>query len=67
MNIRFRITMGFLLIVFIMAIVAGIIIWQQAKMQTAFENSCLQVNVTDLCLSVEDKKKITYLDKIWKP
>lgn len=39
MNLRLRINMGFLLIVFLMATVAGVIIYQQAKMQTAFQDS----------------------------
>ncbi len=39
MNLRVRITFGFLIIVFVMACVSGIIIWQESKMHKAFQNS----------------------------
>ena len=36
MNLRARITFGFLIIVFVMAGVATIIIWQESNMRKAF-------------------------------
>ena len=39
MNLRARITFGFLIIVFVMAGVAGIIIWQESNMHKAFMHS----------------------------
>ena len=39
MNLRVRITFGFLIIVFVMACVSGIIIWQESNMHKAFQNS----------------------------
>jgi len=43
MNLRVRITCGFLIIVLVMTSVAGIIIWQGSKMQQAFQHSS-QIN-----------------------
>ncbi|MFC1565895.1 hypothetical protein ACFL4B_03010 [Candidatus Neomarinimicrobiota bacterium] len=39
MNLRVRITFGFLIIVFVMVCVAGIIIWQESNMYKAFQHS----------------------------
>ena len=39
MNLRVRITFGFLIIVFVMACVSGIIIWQESNMHKAFQHS----------------------------
>lgn len=39
MNLRVRITFGFLIIVFVMASVSGIIIWQESNMHKAFQHS----------------------------
>lgn len=39
MNLRARITFGFLIIVFVMACVSGIIIWQESNMHKAFQQS----------------------------
>ena len=39
MNLRARITFGFLIIVFVMACVSGIIIWQESNMHQAFQHS----------------------------
>jgi len=39
MNLRVRITFGFLIIVFVMACVSGIIIWQESNMHQAFQHS----------------------------
>jgi len=39
MNLRVRITFGFLIIVFVMACVSGIIIWQESSMHQAFQHS----------------------------
>ena len=39
MNLRIRITFGFLIIVFVMACVSGIIIWQESNMHKAFQHS----------------------------
>ena len=39
MNLRARITFGFLIIVFVMAGVATIIIWQESNMRKAFQHS----------------------------
>ncbi|MBU0529670.1 hypothetical protein KKF86_07950 [bacterium] len=39
MNLRVRITFGFLIIVFVMACVSGIIIWQESNMYRAFQHS----------------------------
>ncbi len=39
MNLRARITFGFLIIVFVMAGVAGIIIWQESNMHKAFQRA----------------------------
>lgn len=36
MNLRVRITSGFLIIVIVMACVSGIIIWQESNMYQAF-------------------------------
>ena len=39
MNLRVRITFGFLIIVFVMVCVSGIIIWQESNMYKAFQHS----------------------------
>ena len=39
MNLRIRITFGFLIIVFVMTCVSGIIIWQESKMQQSLQQS----------------------------
>jgi len=39
MNLRVRITFGFLIIVFVMVCVSGIIIWQESNMHKAFQHS----------------------------
>ena len=39
MNLRARITFGFLIIVFVMVCVSGIIIWQETNMHQAFQHS----------------------------
>jgi len=39
MNLRVRITFGFLIIVFVMVGVSGIIIWQESNMHKAFQHS----------------------------
>jgi len=39
MNLRVRITFGFLIIVFVMACISGIIIWQESNMHKAFQHS----------------------------
>lgn len=43
MNLRVRITSGFLIIVIVMACVSGIIIWQESNMYQAFQHS-LQIS-----------------------
>lgn len=43
MNLRVRITFGFLIIVFVMVCVSGIIIWQESHMHKAFQHS-LQIS-----------------------
>lgn len=43
MNLRIRITSGFLIIVIVMACVSGIIIWQESNMYQAFQHS-LQIS-----------------------
>lgn len=43
MNLRVRITFGFLIIVFVMVCVSGIIIWQESNMHNAFQHS-LQIS-----------------------
>lgn len=63
MNLRIRITMGFLLIVFVMAVVASIIIWQQAKMQTAFQNFCYTSEIENSLLECRRQEKNYFLRK----
>jgi len=63
MNLRIRITMGFLVIVFIMTLVAGIILWQQAKMQTAFINSNLTGELEHYLLECRRQEKNFLLRK----
>ena len=57
MNLRIRISMGFLLIVFVMTIVAIIIICQQAKMQTAFQDSILTCELDRYVLECRRQEK----------
>jgi len=57
MNLRLRINMGFLLIVLVMAIVAGVIICQQAKMQTAFLDSLRTCDLDKYLLECRRQEK----------
>lgn len=57
MNLRIRISMGFLIIVFVMTIVSIIIICQQAKMQTAFEDSILTCELDRYVLECRRQEK----------
>ncbi len=57
MNLRLRINMGFLLIVFVMAVVAGVIIYQQAKMQTAFQDSISTCDLDKYLLECRRQEK----------
>ncbi len=57
MNLRLRINMGFLLIVFVMAVVAGLIIYQQTKMQTAFQDSLQTCDLDKYLLECRRQEK----------
>ena len=57
MNLRIRITSGFLLIVMVMTVVAGVIIWQQAKMQSAFQDSILTSELDHYLLECRRQEK----------
>ncbi|MFC1527473.1 hypothetical protein ACFL0J_05240 [Candidatus Neomarinimicrobiota bacterium] len=63
MNLRIRITCGVLLIVMVMTIVAGVIIWQQAKMQTAFQNFSYTSEIENSLLECRRQEKNYFLRK----